>query len=142
MSRCCVVVPYPVVTARLIHSAVCAPRLAAEEQERIRIALARYEEQTAAEKRAKAEAFKASLATQVAMKCASDSADLNDPAALRKSRPAREGDFDARLGPSSAQVQTLCFGDRDGVRNYSTRGLCGLACLVRRQCCTVSCQGV
>jgi preprotein translocase subunit SecD len=77
---------------------------AAEEQDRIRVAIAKYEEQKKADARAKQAATLANIQQQMALKAERESADLNDPLALRKSRPAREGDFDPRLGVSSAQV--------------------------------------
>lgn len=68
------------------------------------MAIAKYEEQKKADARAKQAAALASIQHQMAMKAEREGADLNDPLALRKSRPAREGDFDPRLGVSSAQV--------------------------------------
>ena len=44
-----------------------------------------------------------------------DTADLNDKTALRRAKPARDGDFDPRLGPASAQVfegEDLMAGER------------------------------
>lgn len=111
-------------------SPVYIPRpfgLAAEEQERIRIAIARYEESSKEEARRKAAAWNESLKQQMAMKGLREAADLNDPDALRKSRPAREGDFDPKLGVSSAQVfdgEDLLAGERARLQAAQMRQWC------------------
>ena len=86
-----------------IDACLTAPALpsTAREQRRAAQRVAEYEKQVAAEK-AKRQAQDME-ASKLAAATRSETAVLNDPAALRKGRPARDGDHDIRCGPASAQ---------------------------------------
>ncbi len=102
-------------SAALIEGADCVC-LTVEEQDRIRRAVALYEEQIAEDRRRQQEAAARAWREQLATKPLTETGTLNDPAALRKDKPPRDADFgSASCGASSLQVfdgEDLMEGDR------------------------------